>query len=51
MARTVNREIRLAARPVGWPKASDFELAEAPLPEPAAGVPGRYDCVAAGGEG
>jgi NADPH-dependent curcumin reductase CurA len=33
----VNREIRLAARPVGFPKDSDFELAEAPVPAPADG--------------
>jgi NADPH-dependent curcumin reductase CurA len=29
-----NREIRLAARPVGEPKDSDFELAETAIPEP-----------------
>ncbi|MBM3570189.1 MAG: NADP-dependent oxidoreductase [Alphaproteobacteria bacterium] len=28
----VNRQITLAARPVGWPKPSDFKLVEAPLP-------------------
>jgi NADPH-dependent curcumin reductase CurA len=33
----VNREIRLAARPVGFPKDSDFELAETPIPEPGDG--------------
>src|SRR3990170_8786485 len=33
----MNREIRLAARPEGLPKESDFELAEAPVPEPAKG--------------
>ena len=33
----VNREIRLAARPVGFPKDSDFELAETPIPEPTDG--------------
>jgi NADPH-dependent curcumin reductase CurA len=32
-----NREIRLAARPDGFPKDSDFELAETPIPEPADG--------------
>ena len=32
-----NREIRLAARPVGFPKDSDFELAETPIPEPGEG--------------
>ena len=31
------REIRLAARPVGFPKHSDFEVAETPIPEPADG--------------
>lgn len=29
-----SREVRLAARPVGMPKPSDFALAEAPAPEP-----------------
>jgi NADPH-dependent curcumin reductase CurA len=33
----INREIRLAARPVGFPKDSDFEFAETPIPEPADG--------------
>ncbi len=33
MAKT-NRQITLAARPVGVPKESDFRLVEAPLPEP-----------------
>ncbi len=33
----MNREIRLAARPHGLPRASDFELAETPVPEPAEG--------------
>ena len=32
-----NRQIRLAARPVGMPKGSDFSVAEAPLPEPGPG--------------
>jgi NADPH-dependent curcumin reductase CurA len=32
-----NRQYRLAARPVGLPKASDFELAEAPVGEPGEG--------------
>ncbi|MFO7571670.1 MAG: NADP-dependent oxidoreductase [Gaiellaceae bacterium] len=31
------REIRLAARPSGMPRESDFELAEVPVPEPAEG--------------
>ncbi len=33
----MNREIRLAARPQGLPRASDFELAETPVPEPGEG--------------
>jgi NADPH-dependent curcumin reductase CurA len=37
MGTGVNREIRLAARPVGFPKDTDFELAETPIPEPADG--------------
>jgi NADPH-dependent curcumin reductase CurA len=37
MSEIMNREIRLAAHPVGWPKASDFELVETSLPEPAEG--------------
>jgi len=37
MAETVNREIRLKNRPVGLPRASDFELATVPLPTPGAG--------------
>src|SRR5437879_2543384 len=32
-----NREIRLAARPTGAPKESDFELAETDVPRPADG--------------
>jgi NADPH-dependent curcumin reductase CurA len=32
-----NRQIRLAARPSGIPKPSDWELTEAPVPEPAPG--------------
>jgi NADPH-dependent curcumin reductase CurA len=32
-----SREIRLAARPVGVPKESDFELAETPTPQPGDG--------------
>lgn len=31
------REIRLAARPVGWPTADTFEIAETPVPEPGPG--------------
>jgi hypothetical protein len=34
---TVNRQIRLASRPVGLPKVSDFHLAYTPLPTAAAG--------------
>ena len=34
---TVNRQIRLAARPVGLPKVSDFQLAYSPLESPAPG--------------
>ena len=34
---TVNRQIRLASRPVGLPKVSDFCLAYSPLPTAAAG--------------
>jgi hypothetical protein len=34
MATRTNREVRLAARPVGWPKESDFELVESPVPDP-----------------
>src|SRR5262245_26487844 len=40
-----NRQIVLAARPVGLPKSSDFRLVEGPIPEPAPGeflVAGRY---------
>ena len=32
-----NREIHLAARPTGLPTSSDFELVEAPMPEPGDG--------------
>ena len=32
-----SREIRLAARPVGEPKPTDFELVEVPVPEPGEG--------------
>jgi NADPH-dependent curcumin reductase CurA len=34
---TVNRRITLAARPVGFPKVSDFQLAYATVPSPTAG--------------
>jgi NADPH-dependent curcumin reductase CurA len=33
----VNHQIKLAARPVGLPKESDWERAEAPVPEPGPG--------------
>lgn len=33
----VNRQIILTARPVGFPKVSDFDLVYTPLPSPAAG--------------
>jgi NADPH:quinone reductase len=33
----VNRQITLAARPVGFPKVSDFQLVYSPMPSPAAG--------------
>ena len=34
---TMNRQITLAARPVGYPKESDFALIEGPIPSPGAG--------------
>jgi len=34
---TVNRQITLASRPVGFPRVSDFHLVYSPLPSPAAG--------------
>ncbi len=34
---TINRQVRLKSRPTGIPQAEDFELAEAPRPEPASG--------------
>ncbi len=33
----MNRQITLAARPVGYPKASDFNLVEGPIPTPGQG--------------
>src|SRR5215467_3091896 len=33
----MNRQITLAARPVGMPKESDFSLVESPIPHPARG--------------
>ena len=37
MTKPVNRQVKLAARPVGLPKRSDWSFEEAPIPEPAAG--------------
>ena len=37
MANNVNRQIRLAARPVNYPQESDFSLVESPIPEPGEG--------------
>ena len=37
MSRKNNRQILLVARPVGFPKETDFRLAEAPIPEVAEG--------------
>ena len=37
MNAAINRQVRLAARPVGMPKESDFSLAEEPVPEPGRG--------------
>ena len=37
MTDNVNRQIRLAARPANYPKESDFNLAESPIPEPREG--------------
>jgi len=34
---TMNKQITLAARPVGFPKESDFKLVESPLPTPGPG--------------
>ena len=34
---TLNRQVRLKARPTGIPDASHFEIAQAPIPEPAEG--------------
>lgn len=44
----MNRQIRLAAIPVGMPKESDFQLIESPIPRPAGGeilVRARYVSV------
>jgi NADPH-dependent curcumin reductase len=37
VSRTTNRQIVLAARPVGLPKPEDFRLVETPVPEPGPG--------------
>ena len=37
MNAAINRQVRLAARPVGMPKGSDFSLAEEPVPAPGRG--------------
>ncbi|APU17640.1 MULTISPECIES: NADP-dependent oxidoreductase [Actinoalloteichus] len=37
MTASNSREIRLAARPVGWPVAEDFDLVEVPIPAPGPG--------------
>ncbi len=37
MAVRVNRQVTLAARPVGFPKESDFALGESEVPEPGSG--------------
>jgi len=36
-ARGTNRQVLLAARPVGFPRESDFRLVETPIPEPGPG--------------
>ena len=37
MTTSVNRQITLATRPVGYPTESDFKLVESPVPQPAEG--------------
>ena len=37
MTPTVNRQVRLAAHPVGFPRKSDFTVTDSPVPEPDAG--------------
>ena len=37
MTTRANRQIQLAARPVGFPKATDFNLVETPVPSPGSG--------------
>ena len=36
-AATVNRQVRLAARPVGLPTRENWSIVDAPIPEPVAG--------------
>ena len=35
--KTINRQIKLASRPSGFPKESDFQLVESPVPTPGPG--------------
>ena len=37
MIPAIYRQVRLAARPVGYPKETDFRLVESPVPEPGTG--------------
>jgi NADPH-dependent curcumin reductase len=37
MIPAMHRQVRLAARPVGYPKETDFRLVESPVPEPGTG--------------
>ncbi len=37
MIPATHRQVRLAARPVGYPRESDFEIVEVPVPEPGPG--------------
>ena len=37
MPNNVNRQVKLAARPANYPKESDFDLVESPVPEPGEG--------------
>jgi NADPH-dependent curcumin reductase len=37
MIPAMHRQVRLAARPVGYPKETDFRLVESPVPEPGPG--------------
>ena len=42
MAESVNRQILLKSRPEGAPSLDNFELTQAPMPEPARA---RYSCA------